>query len=435
MVHFSNNTPRNTQAALCNLMSMTECTHTGMYLGNPFYKFSSKTEAFRHVIVKLANKLVGWKINFLSMAGRTTLVKVIAMAIPSFVMQSFILPKRMCEKIDNMVFTFWWGFTEPGKHLYLKAWDNLCVPKTLGGLGFQKFKDINRAFVTKLGWRMCAETSKTWVQLIRSRYLKGRRVLDFQHSGKPASWIWAGIRACHDSLRKGLCCRVGQNSTIHIYEDPWLPDTPSFLMPVEVQPANSLFHFQNLMQSDGSSWDPDIITAHFPPPICRLILNTPISQGEQDAFVWIPSTSGKFSVQSAYNVNMAHRFHLSHGVDKRIWQLLWKSSLHERHKILLWKLLVDIISTKDRIKQFVPLSELHCYVCDQATETLHHLLLECPLAKLCWWNSHWTIRLTNFSHLSVSDWISYVLDPKSVFLHNRTSLDQDRFGHFLAISF
>lgn len=94
---------------------------------------------------------------------------------------------------------------------------------------------------------------------------------------------------------------------------------------------------------------------------------------------------------------MAHYLHSSHGVDKRIWQLLWKSSLHEHHKILIWRISVDIILTKDRIKQFVPLSEVHCYICGQATECLHHLLLDCPLAKLCWWNSTWNVKLTNFT--------------------------------------
>lgn len=170
-------------------------------------------------------------------------------------MQTFLLPKSLCSKMDSIVQRFWWGFKDHNRHLHLKSWDSLCLPKFHGGLGFRKFFDTNTAFITKLAWRLCTEKQRPWVELIRSTYLRGRRTLDFQHAGQRASWIWYGIKSCYDSLRKGICCKIGPYSLDHTFEDPWLPDLPNFYPPPPLQPAARLFYVRNLMSPDGSTWD------------------------------------------------------------------------------------------------------------------------------------------------------------------------------------
>lgn len=69
------------------------------------------------------------------------------------------------------------------------------------------------------------------------------------------------------------------------------------------------------MTTNGLNWNSSTINANFPLYISRLIFNTPIANREQD----------------------------------------------ERHKMLLWKVLNDIIPAKDRIKKFVPLQELDSF--------------------------------------------------------------------------
>lgn len=134
------------------------------------------------------------------------------MALPSYIIQTFILPTSLCDKMDRLIRGFWWGFGNQKRGLCLRAWDLIFTPKLAGGLGIRHMKDINLAFVTKLGWNLCTQPSKTWVQLIRSKYLRGRKITDFQHTVKSSSWIWARIRKCQDSLQKGLCIMVGRNS-------------------------------------------------------------------------------------------------------------------------------------------------------------------------------------------------------------------------------
>lgn len=97
-------------------------------------------------------------------------------------------------------------------------------------------------------------------------------------------------------------------------------------------------------------------------------------------------------MQNSYKTSNAVRFVSNSVVERRVWSLLWQTKLHERYKLLLWKLLVDIIPTKDRIKQLIPLTDLNCYLCGQGPDNIHHLLLNCPIVILCWWNLNWVIK-------------------------------------------
>lgn len=234
-----------------------------------------------------------------------------------------------------MVHQFWWGDTADTKKLHLKAWDVLCKPKCSGGLGFWRFRDINVAMITKLGWRLCTDTTRPWVQLVKSKYLRGRRLLDLQQTTQAASWIWNGIHNCYGSLRNGLCICIGQNSSSRIYEDLWLPGWPTYIMPTEIRPKEGLFFVRDLMNMDRTAWDTAIIQASFPPDICKSILSIPINTREQDVFVWALSKSGAFTVWSSYRLNNRCIFGELSVSDKQKWAGVWHSNLHARHKFII----------------------------------------------------------------------------------------------------
>lgn len=295
---------------------------------------------------KLESRLAGWKKKTLLLAGRTILIKSVASSLPSYLMQTFLLPSSLCDRMDSLIRRFWWGFGDQQRGLYLRAWDLLCTPKLAGGLGLRSMKDINMAFVTKLGWNVCTQPSKTWVQLIRSKYLRGRKVTDFQHTIKSSSWIWAGIQKSRESLRRGLCIKLGRNSIAHIRDDPWLLRLAYCTLLADVLVNDQLFYVRDLMVPDGSCWNATTVSSNFPLTIRDLFLSTPIFE-EHDTFVWAPSTSGSFSVRNYYRVNNEGRFSTSSHIDRKFWKHLWHSSLHERHKILIWKLLVNILPTKE----------------------------------------------------------------------------------------
>lgn len=80
---------------------------------------------------KVLSKVKGWKMNVLSQAGRTTLIKTS--------MSFFLLPKGWCDAIDKILKKFWWDFpTRKARNFTTPAWNDICLPKNLGGLGLRK---------------------------------------------------------------------------------------------------------------------------------------------------------------------------------------------------------------------------------------------------------------------------------------------------------
>lgn len=122
---------------------MRECSHNGKYLGSPFCNFTDKATTFSYIAEKLARNL--------SMVGRNTLIKSMALVIPSYIMQAFLLPVSLCDRLDRLSRRFLWRVQKDGeRYLALWAWDNICTSKQVGGLGIRRARDMNIAYVMKL---------------------------------------------------------------------------------------------------------------------------------------------------------------------------------------------------------------------------------------------------------------------------------------------
>lgn len=144
-------------------------------------------------------------------------------------------------------------------------------------------------------------------------------------------------------------------------------------------------------------------------------MSTPTFHGESNRLIWVPTSSGEFAVPSAYRTNNNARFSFSSRLDKKVWESLWSSCLHERHKLLLWKILNNVLPTKDRIKAFVPVIDLCCFLCRFGVESLDHLIFEFPFAVICWMRSPWQIHISHFACRGYVFWIQLLLDKRNLF--------------------
>ncbi|CAN1192184.1 Putative ribonuclease H protein At1g65750 [Linum perenne] len=117
-------------------------------------------------------KLDGWKRNTLSLAGRVTLATSVLNSIPSYAMQTALLPVSITKSIDAKICNFVWGNTVDKRKTHLISWDTICRSKAQGGLGLRKAKELNEAYMMKLGWWVLKDPEKLWVKLLTSKYLK-----------------------------------------------------------------------------------------------------------------------------------------------------------------------------------------------------------------------------------------------------------------------
>lgn len=143
-----------------------------------------------------------------------------------------LLPKLTCYKLDAAFRKFWWGSNSNGNSFMPKCWDSICKPKSLGGIGFKKMFDLNKALVSKLSWKLASKTSfndSLWIKTLTSKYLGHENFLSNDSSYSNSYWIWKSITNSKDLIKKGTCFSVTSNSIIKIWKDPWIPTLIGFI--------------------------------------------------------------------------------------------------------------------------------------------------------------------------------------------------------------
>jgi hypothetical protein len=151
-IPFSKNTNLATSTTISNIFPYNTNPPKSLYLGLPIFLGNSKKRAFQGIIDNVQNRIEGWRAKTLSQAGRLVLIKSVVAAIPTYAMSSFFIPNSYCKELDRIFKNFWWGFPfKKSRNLSLKAWNSICIPKVLGGLGIKKMREVNLALISKLG--------------------------------------------------------------------------------------------------------------------------------------------------------------------------------------------------------------------------------------------------------------------------------------------
>lgn len=358
-IHFSKNVHAKLKGEIFNILEFRECNHKSKHLGTPFCKTLKKSGMFQDIIEKVGGKLSGWRRNALSQAGRTILLQSVAQSIPLYISQIARFPGHVCEKIDSKMRNFWWGHKEDGnRHLCLKSWNAICSPKQAGGLGLRRTKDVNTACMAKLAWKVATDKEKSWVRLLASKYLHRGDFLETSRCPTNASGKEELL------LLKGLCYKVGNGNTISIWHDPWIPLIGNLTPPSDLRQNCNLNLVSHLLKNEGRNLNVPLVECVFPRNIANAILMIKIpAEPEPDSLIWVPSSSGEFSIKSSYRFLNQVRFTGNSQVPRDTWKHLWSAHLHNRHKFLLWRLCSRILPTVSRLSGIMDFSLTNAYCC------------------------------------------------------------------------
>ena len=88
-------------------LGVSSSLDTGRYLGLPSVIGKSKKTIFGFLKDRLWKRIPSWKNRFLSRVGKEILIKLVAQAIPSYCMSTFLLPKTLCDELQRMMNSFW----------------------------------------------------------------------------------------------------------------------------------------------------------------------------------------------------------------------------------------------------------------------------------------------------------------------------------------
>jgi len=84
------------------IFNITHSDSLGKYLGCPIFQKRPNVATFWDLVHKAITKLIGWKANCLSKAGRAVLIQSHLESLPAHTMQCFQLPATIWNNIDRV---------------------------------------------------------------------------------------------------------------------------------------------------------------------------------------------------------------------------------------------------------------------------------------------------------------------------------------------
>ena len=96
----------------------------------------------------MERKLSGWKRLYLSKGGRLTLLKSSLSSLFTYYLSLFTIPIAVADRLERKRNFLWGSLEECFKHS-LVAWEKVCSPLEMGGLGIRKLGHFNQALLGK----------------------------------------------------------------------------------------------------------------------------------------------------------------------------------------------------------------------------------------------------------------------------------------------
>ena len=74
-------------------------------------------------------------------------------SLPTYFLSLFTIPKSVAARLESNQRNFLWGSYEGSFKYPLVAWENVCLPIEMGGLGIRSVVSFNQALLGKWLWR------------------------------------------------------------------------------------------------------------------------------------------------------------------------------------------------------------------------------------------------------------------------------------------
>ena len=96
-----------------------------------------------------------------------------------------------------------------------------------------------------------------------------------------------------------------------------------------------------------------------------------------------------FTVKTAYQValRLKERSQIEHSraiSDRAIWKNIWALKVPPKVRMFVWRACYNILPTRENLHRRKVMVDPQCEICCQKSESVGHILWECPLARNVW---------------------------------------------------
>uniref|UniRef100_A0A2N9EDK3 Reverse transcriptase zinc-binding domain-containing protein n=1 Tax=Fagus sylvatica TaxID=28930 RepID=A0A2N9EDK3_FAGSY len=288
---------------------------------------------------------------------------------------------------------------------------------------------FNAALIAKLTWMVASKRLSPCIVALRNKYKVTADWLR-EEPLKYASKTWKAIERMKILINNGACFLVGDGESIDVWKEPWVPWLHNFT-PKPKYPSMILSPLKvaDLIDNNSRSWNlrriQELFDAESAEAISKIkIPATPID----DKLIWILDPKGKFSVKSV--IRSAQGQVSAHdGVN---WNGLWKLRIHERYKVLIWRIATGILPTKVNLALKLGSGDTLCPLCSEYDESIEHIFFHCAISRAIWFGNSWAVYSNHLTFSSCKDIINIICDPS---LPSGMSMDGKMLKEQTAIQF
>ena len=160
--------------ALANILQCRVGSLPMKYLGMPLGSSFKTTSIWNPILEKMEKKLSGWKRLYLSKGGKLMLLKSTLSSLPTYFLSLFTIPKAVATRLESIQRNFLWRSSEESFIYPLVAWEKVCLPVEMGGLGIRSVVSFNQALLGKWLRRYGHEVTHLWQRVISTKYGEGQ---------------------------------------------------------------------------------------------------------------------------------------------------------------------------------------------------------------------------------------------------------------------
>ncbi|KAM1648372.1 hypothetical protein ACFX1Q_010398 [Malus domestica] len=270
------------------------------------------------------------------------------------------------------------------------------VYRDAGGLGFKDIQCFNLAFLAKIGWRLIQNPTSLLATVLRDKYFPGKVFKDAGR-GRNTSSGWKGIYEGRMVLQHYVRWRVGDEESINIRNDPWLPTPTTFL--ANLKDSLEEIMVRDLIEPVSKSWKEEVISAGFNWDEARQILSIALSKSScYDRIVWHYTVNGDYSVKTGYGVamNLMENGALGrkgrgtpseHRRNNLVWKKIWTLQVPNKIKFFIWKCCNNALAMRHNLQRRQMRVENICGLCNTFDESENHLFFHCDFSHRFWFGS------------------------------------------------
>ena len=139
-------------------------------------------------------------------------------------------------------------------------------------------------------------------RVLKAKYFPNGLVKEAELGRRP-SYVWRSILAARQVIEKGSRWCIGNEESVHIWKDRWIPTPESFRVISPIGVHLGLEKVLNLLDTDRKAWDVVKVKNTLLPHEAELELSIPNSVSlPEDSIMWAWTPNGRFTVNSAYKV-------------------------------------------------------------------------------------------------------------------------------------